>query len=127
MGQAVPVQLEPSLFRIEEAASHGIRRVTFLGGEPTIAKSFFSVLDHAQALGFDEITIFTNGARWPERRVFSSEHASQSREIESLSSIPTRLQRTTGDSLKIIYLARYWFYSGLPNALVDDFTIIEGK
>jgi MoaA/NifB/PqqE/SkfB family radical SAM enzyme len=48
---------------LEAAAANGVRRVTLLGGEPTIQRSFLPALRRAQALGFEEIVIFTNGVR----------------------------------------------------------------
>ncbi|MEY3013055.1 MAG: hypothetical protein RIT45_1790 [Pseudomonadota bacterium] len=67
-GYAVPVPDAAVMRAIDAAASRGIRRMTFLGGEPTIQESFLPSLQHARALGVDDITIFTNGARtWDVR------------------------------------------------------------
>lgn len=69
-GQADPVAEEALLAALEAAADRGLRRVTFLGGEPTIQDSFLPGLRRAVALGFAEIVIFTNGARlWDPRFV----------------------------------------------------------
>ncbi len=67
-GKADPVP-EPAVARaLQAAAQKGMRRVTFLGGEPTIQDSFLPSLQLARQLGFAEITIFTNGSRtWDER------------------------------------------------------------
>ena len=43
------------------------KKVTILGGEPTIHATFFPILAHALALGFETIEIFTNGARLDKR------------------------------------------------------------
>ena len=75
-GQADPIP-EPALLAVLQAvADQGMRRVTFLGGEPTIQDSFLPGLSAAVALGFSEITIFTNGARlWDERFMAAVEAA----------------------------------------------------
>jgi MoaA/NifB/PqqE/SkfB family radical SAM enzyme len=57
------IPLETIAATLESAARRGIRRLTILGGEPTIQPAFLPALDRALALGFDEITIFTNGVR----------------------------------------------------------------
>lgn len=58
---ARPVMLDAIVSALDEARSRGARRVTFLGGEPTIHKGFLSALEHTVRLGFDEVVIFTNG------------------------------------------------------------------
>lgn len=50
---------------LDDARARGARRLTFLGGEPTIQKGFLASLRHAVALGFEEIAIFTNGVLFP--------------------------------------------------------------
>jgi MoaA/NifB/PqqE/SkfB family radical SAM enzyme len=65
LGLAGPVPAEPVFAALEEAAARGARKVTFLGGEPTIQKSFLPSLRRAAELGFDDIVIFTNGVRTP--------------------------------------------------------------
>ena len=57
------IELEPIVAALEAAAERGVRRVTFLGGEPTIQPSFQPALERAVALDFEEIVIFTNGVR----------------------------------------------------------------
>jgi MoaA/NifB/PqqE/SkfB family radical SAM enzyme len=52
---------------LEEAAARGIRRITLVGGEPTVHPAFLSVLRRATSLGFREIVVFTNGARLADR------------------------------------------------------------
>jgi len=67
-GKADPVPERAVARALQAAARKGMRRVTFLGGEPTIQDSFLPSLQLARQLGFDEITIFTNGSRtWDER------------------------------------------------------------
>lgn len=60
---AKPTPLDELQQRFDEAARRGITKVTILGGEPTIHATFFPILAHALALGFETIEIFTNGAR----------------------------------------------------------------
>lgn len=62
-GLAPPIPLEQVRDALERAAEQGIRRVTLLGGEPTIQATFIPTLKLAQQLGFDDIVIFSNGAR----------------------------------------------------------------
>lgn len=75
-GQADPVALPALWAALQAAAERGLRRVTFLGGEPTIQDSFLPGLRRAVELGFAEIVIFTNGARlWDPRFVDEVEAA----------------------------------------------------
>ena len=67
-GRAQPVPEAEVLSALDAAAGRGLTRLTFLGGEPTIQDSFLPALEHAAALGFSEITVFTNGTRLGDRR-----------------------------------------------------------
>ena len=60
-------QLPPAPIRaqIEAARANGAQKITFLGGEPTIQRSFIGMLKLAVELDFDEIVIFTNGVMTP--------------------------------------------------------------
>lgn len=62
-GRALPLPTQPILDRISEAHRDGHRKLTLLGGEPTLQPGFLDVVRHAVALGFDEIVIFTNGVK----------------------------------------------------------------
>lgn len=62
-GQAGNSDCEELIARLDDAATRGVRTVTLLGGEPTLHRQFTEVVDHAAKLPFDEIVIFTNGAR----------------------------------------------------------------
>lgn len=62
---ARPIALDPIVQAIEQARAAGARRITFLGGEPTLHKGFEQALGRAVALGFEEIVIFTNGVMLP--------------------------------------------------------------
>lgn len=53
----------PILERIRAARDAGQRRLTILGGEPTVQPFFMEVVRHAVSLGFDEVVIFSNGSR----------------------------------------------------------------
>lgn len=66
-GQAQPVPAPQVAAALHAAADSGVRRVTFLGGEPTVQDSFLPSLQLAQSLGMTDITIFTNGARFGDR------------------------------------------------------------
>ncbi len=52
---------EPIRRQIAAARAAGATKVTFLGGEPTIQRSFLPLLAYTVELDFDEIVIFTNG------------------------------------------------------------------
>lgn len=64
-GRARAIPAEPVIRELDAARARGATRITFLGGEPTVQKSFPAVLRHATTLGFDEIVIFTNGVMTP--------------------------------------------------------------
>lgn len=75
-GLADPIPEAAVLAALQAVADQGIRRVTFLGGEPTIQDSFLPGVQAAVRLGFSEIVVFTNGARlWDERFVAAVEAA----------------------------------------------------
>ena len=63
LGEAGPLDPGPALERISEAYAQGHRKITLLGGEPTLQPGFLTVVEHCVALGFEEIVIFTNGVR----------------------------------------------------------------
>lgn len=63
LGEAGPLPVEPILERVSEAHQAGHRKLTLLGGEPTLQPGFMEVVRHAVALGFEEIVIFTNGVK----------------------------------------------------------------
>ncbi|HEY8089535.1 MAG TPA: radical SAM protein [Polyangiaceae bacterium] len=49
--------------RVREAYAEGHRRITFLGGEPTIQPAFFPIVELAVSLGFESIVVFSNGSK----------------------------------------------------------------
>ena len=63
MREAFPIEAAPVLEKLREGRAQGMRKVTLLGGEPTIQPGFMDVLRGAVGLGFEEIVIFTNGAK----------------------------------------------------------------
>lgn len=63
LGEAGPLAVEPILERVTEAFESGHRKLTLLGGEPTLQPGFMQVVRHAVELGFEEIVIFTNGVK----------------------------------------------------------------
>jgi len=46
---------------IDRAASRGLKKVALVGGEPTIRKDFWQILDHLKQAGIDQVTLTTNG------------------------------------------------------------------
>jgi MoaA/NifB/PqqE/SkfB family radical SAM enzyme len=61
--EAFPLEADPILSRIRDAWDSGMRKLTLLGGEPTIQPEFMNILRTAVGLGFEEIVIFTNGVK----------------------------------------------------------------
>ena len=64
---AKQIKADPVFEAIRRGAEQGCKRVTFLGGEPTVQKSFLPALELAVELGYDEIVIFTNGVKTRKR------------------------------------------------------------
>ncbi len=62
-GQAPLLSYETLAKRVTEAREAGHRRITLLGGEPTIQPFFLDLVKHTVALGFEEIVIFSNGSK----------------------------------------------------------------
>lgn len=62
-GRALPLAPTPILDEITRAHADGHRKLTLLGGEPTLQPDFLRIVRHAVALGFDEIVVFTNGVK----------------------------------------------------------------
>ncbi len=61
------IDVEPVYHALETARARGAQKVTFLGGEPTLQKSFLPALRRAVDLGYREIVIFTNGVKTQRR------------------------------------------------------------
>ena len=62
-GNAGPLDVAPMIAAITTAYREGHRKLTLLGGEPTLQPGFLEVVRHAVGLGFEEIVVFTNGAK----------------------------------------------------------------
>ena len=60
---AHPLPTAPALAALEQAAARGARKVTFLGGEPTLQASLIPAITRAIDLGFTAIVLFTNGVK----------------------------------------------------------------
>lgn len=69
MGEAKPLAPEPVVERLEQGFAAGHRKVTLLGGEPTLQPSFLPVVRAAVRIGYEEIVIFTNGVRTANGRL----------------------------------------------------------
>ena len=63
--RAPQLPAEPIRRQIQDARNAGATKMTFLGGEPTMQRSFFDLLAFAVQLDFQEIVIFTNGTMTP--------------------------------------------------------------
>ncbi len=63
MGEARPIEAAPIVEKLREGSAMGMRKVTLLGGEPTLQPGFLDVLRAAVSLGFEEVVIFTNGVK----------------------------------------------------------------
>lgn len=59
--------LEIQLAAMKDAALRGIRLLDLDGGEPTLYPHLFQVLEAARELGFERITVTTNGRRLADR------------------------------------------------------------
>jgi MoaA/NifB/PqqE/SkfB family radical SAM enzyme len=68
MGIARQISVDPAIVALESAARRGVRKVTFLGGEPTLQRGFMGALRRAVELGFSDIVIFTNGVTSAHRK-----------------------------------------------------------
>ncbi|MCA9715859.1 MAG: radical SAM protein, partial [Myxococcales bacterium] len=66
------IDTAPVLRELEAAAARGAKKLTILGGEPTLQRSFLPALRRAVELEFEEIVIFTNGVK-TRRRSFVDE------------------------------------------------------
>lgn len=65
--RAPQLPVEPIARQIRDARAGGAEKITFLGGEPTIQRSFPELLQLAVDLDFDEICVFTNGVMTPRK------------------------------------------------------------
>lgn len=63
LGRARPLPAEPILREIRAARAAGHAKITLLGGEPTLQPAFLEIVRECVALGFEEIVLFTNGAK----------------------------------------------------------------
>jgi len=63
LGRARPLDRDPILAEIRAAYAAGHRKITLLGGEPTLQPAFLDVVRETVQLGFEEIVIFTNGVK----------------------------------------------------------------
>lgn len=67
-GRALPMlDPDPVYQHLEAGFASGHRKLTLLGGEPTLQPGFLNVVEHAVRLGFEEIVIFTNGVKTARR------------------------------------------------------------
>lgn len=57
---------------MEEAAAQGIRLLDLDGGEPTLYPHLLQVIDRARDLGFERITVTTNGRRLDDGEILSA-------------------------------------------------------
>ena len=62
-GQPGPADLESVVSSIRTARASGHTKITLLGGEPTLQPIFLDVLRECARLGFEEVVVFTNGAK----------------------------------------------------------------
>lgn len=61
--EAFPLPGDPIVAELERGFAEGIRKLTLLGGEPTLQPEFMRVLQAAVDMGFEEIVVFTNGVK----------------------------------------------------------------
>ncbi len=65
LDRAPQLPIDPIRSQIRDARAGGATKITFLGGEPTIQRSFLELLEEAVRLDFDEVVVFTNGVMTP--------------------------------------------------------------
>lgn len=58
--------LDDWVHALDEAAGLGCRRVQFIGGEPTLYPGLPLLIEHAHAVGFEYICVYTNGTHITE-------------------------------------------------------------
>ncbi|MFO0550532.1 MAG: radical SAM protein [Polyangiaceae bacterium] len=63
LGRARPMPVVPLVTEVERAHAAGHKRITLLGGEPTLQPGFLEVVSTAARLGFEEIVVFSNGVK----------------------------------------------------------------
>jgi MoaA/NifB/PqqE/SkfB family radical SAM enzyme len=78
-GEAGPMSAEPVLERIRRARAVGHRKITLLGGEPTLQPAFMRIVEETVRLGFEEIVLFTNGAKTARAEVVDAVRATGGR------------------------------------------------
>lgn len=67
LGRTRPQASDPHREALRTAAMAGHRKVTFVGGEPTLVRELTDLLREAASLGFEEIVVFSNGVKtWRE-------------------------------------------------------------
>lgn len=71
-GEAKPMEASPLLERIEDAARAGHKKITLLGGEPTLQPAFLDVVRRCGELGFEEVVVFTNGVKTAREQVIDA-------------------------------------------------------
>lgn len=62
-GLADQAPLDRMRAKIRTAAGQGVKKLTLLGGEPTLHPDFLEVLEEIRQYPFEEVVIFSNGAR----------------------------------------------------------------
>jgi MoaA/NifB/PqqE/SkfB family radical SAM enzyme len=62
-GQAPPLPFDVLAEEVKKAHAAGHRRITLLGGEPTLQPAFYEVVRLCVALGYERIVIFSNGSK----------------------------------------------------------------
>ena len=67
-GQATHAPIDGLRAALRAGAADGVRRVTLLGGEPTLHPELLPLLDEIVALRIPEVVLFTNGARVGDAR-----------------------------------------------------------
>lgn len=63
LGLARPQPQEPFLEALRASYAAGDRRVTFVGGEPTLVPGLVDLVRAAAEMGFEEVVVFSNGVR----------------------------------------------------------------
>lgn len=99
LGEALPMPVEPFMERVRTARAEGHRKITLLGGEPTLQPGFMQLLQECVDLGYEEIVLFTNGSKTARAAVVDEVLATGGNitwRISVQGATPEAHERTTG-------------------------------
>ncbi len=102
---------------LDEAAALGCRRVQFIGGEPTLYPGLPLLIEHARAVGFEYVCVYTNGTHITEalKKVFLNQRVSLAFSVYGTNAaIHDQVTLRRGSFAKTSAGLRWALDSGLP-------------